>query len=501
MYAFADTTGAGGSDKLPSEALSINGSYIEQQIEGYRTLYVQGRELTETEIKDLQIGLVDGSIYQGRRTPARELTIGYQLIAKDPEDFRKKYNKLNGILRQEEAKLVFADEPDKYWIGTKSAVKDVPPGRLSITSEFSFFCSDPKKRANIQKEFQAAPNEKGIMELTIVNDGTESVPIDYEIFHNHENGYVGIVSADGAIQYGSTSETDTVMSKTLIDFPTGDKIQYTPGGKFSAPYILNGAFRVLSMNGRRYLQLDPTSMAGGNYWYGAGGYIPLPDYPLSGQKQIKNFKAAMGVWLERSGAGQTGAIDLCLTSGTEIVASIQLWYGVWNDPRLELFVGNKRYDSLGILPEAAAPFRAPGCEMSISKRGGLFSFKIAGISRSWRIDELKDKTIDGINFSCTQDAGRTYDNMVWAGIDRITFRADTGGETIDIPNRYEKGSVLTVDGNKRKVYLNGAVALEDEMTGSTYFDAHPGETKVQFFHSNFSTPAPTCKARIREAWL
>lgn len=418
-------------------------------------------------------------------------------------DLGEKYNALSLCLRTDEPKeLIFGHEPEKIYYAIPTGDLDFSEIRKkSGYGKITWIIPDGLAHASIKKEFQAAPNEKGILELTIVNDGTESVPIDYEIVHNHENGYVGIVSADGAIQYGSTSETDTVMSKTLIDFPTGDKIQYTPGGKFSAPYILNGAFRVLSMNGRRYLQLDPTSMAGGNYWYGAGGYIPLPDYPLSGQKQIKHFKAAMGVWLERSGAGQTGAIDLCLTSGTEVVASIQLWYGVWNNPNLEFFIGNKRYDSVGVTPEAAAPFKVPGCEMSISKRGGLFSFKIAGISRSWRIDELKDKTIDGINFSCTQDAGRTYDNMVWAGIDRITFRADTGGETIDIPNRYEKGSVLTVDGNKRKVYLNGAVALEDEMTGSTYFDAHPGETKVQFFHSNFSAPAPTCKARIREAWL
>jgi hypothetical protein len=39
------------------------------------------------------------------------------------------------------------------------------------------------------------------------------------------------------------------------------------------------------------------------------------------------------------------------------------------------------------------------------------------------------------------------------------------------------------------------------MVGTKYFKAPPGETKVQFYFSDFSVPAPTIEARIREAWL
>lgn len=45
MYEFVDTIAIPeGSALLPSEALQINGEYIENMIDGYRTLTVSGRK-------------------------------------------------------------------------------------------------------------------------------------------------------------------------------------------------------------------------------------------------------------------------------------------------------------------------------------------------------------------------------------------------------------------------------------------------------------------------
>ena len=71
MYNFTDTTEQAGKNSLPAEALQINGEYIEDLIEGYRTLYVTGRELNETEITEIQIGDTDGTDYHGRRLDSR----------------------------------------------------------------------------------------------------------------------------------------------------------------------------------------------------------------------------------------------------------------------------------------------------------------------------------------------------------------------------------------------------------------------------------------------
>ena len=43
MYKFTDTIGDPESQSLPAEVLSINGTYIENEVAGYTTLSVSGR--------------------------------------------------------------------------------------------------------------------------------------------------------------------------------------------------------------------------------------------------------------------------------------------------------------------------------------------------------------------------------------------------------------------------------------------------------------------------
>ena len=62
MYVFVDTVNSGiVGTNLPTEAMSYNGIYLENEIDGYRTLSVTGRELMEYEVKDVEIEGADGS--------------------------------------------------------------------------------------------------------------------------------------------------------------------------------------------------------------------------------------------------------------------------------------------------------------------------------------------------------------------------------------------------------------------------------------------------------
>ena len=55
MYNFVDTTERYPGQNLPSEALMFNGNYLENVIPGYRTLYVSGREIINTELTELEV--------------------------------------------------------------------------------------------------------------------------------------------------------------------------------------------------------------------------------------------------------------------------------------------------------------------------------------------------------------------------------------------------------------------------------------------------------------
>ena len=86
MYDFTDTNQSFGGPLLPSESLKINGEYIENQINGYRTLNVSGRESLSPELSYFETGVRDGSVLNSKRYPARTIVVTYQLIADTNED-------------------------------------------------------------------------------------------------------------------------------------------------------------------------------------------------------------------------------------------------------------------------------------------------------------------------------------------------------------------------------------------------------------------------------
>lgn len=207
MYKFIDTTERQDNTELPSEALCINGIYIENEIEGYRTLSVEGRELLESEVSNIQIGNQDGRHYKQKRDESRTIQVNYQMLSNSPEDFREKFNKLCSIISVEQAELVFRDEQDKYFIGTKESVGDVDSGRLNVVGSFSFICTDPYKYKTTEK---TATNNGTATEITLKNDGTKAVPINVAALMKSENGYLGLTLDDRFYQIGHPEEVDGV---------------------------------------------------------------------------------------------------------------------------------------------------------------------------------------------------------------------------------------------------------------------------------------------------
>lgn len=230
MYKFVDTNETSEGAILPSEALRLNGEYIEELIPGYRTLTVSGREALSPELLTVETGIRDGARLKNRRYPARIIVVKYQLLAASNEAFRAAFNKLGGILNVEDAEMIFNDEQDKFFIGTPSAIGEVPPGTNSVVGEIQFTCVDPFKYSVI--EYEAVPN---LDENTILIDynGTHKAfpTLEAEFYNEDENeatltgsgdcGYVAFFNEDEKIiQLGNPDEIDTegyAKSQTLVN--------------------------------------------------------------------------------------------------------------------------------------------------------------------------------------------------------------------------------------------------------------------------------------------
>ena len=157
---------------LPTEAVSINGQYIENVLDGYRTLYTKGRESLGAELNTYSVGTADGEKFKNKRYPARELTVGFQLIADNAEDFREKFNNLNNLLSLDEADFIFHDEEDKFFSGYPIMNAEVEAGENSVKGEWKIYCAYPFKRS-------VDPITLTMADATVTNT-TATFTIDYK---------------------------------------------------------------------------------------------------------------------------------------------------------------------------------------------------------------------------------------------------------------------------------------------------------------------------------
>ena len=236
MYNFIDVNEVSEESILPSEALKINGEYIENLISGYRTLNVRGREALSPEVVSYTTGVRDGSKRKSKRFPERIITVEYQIAAESNEAFREAYNKLGGILNVNDAELIFNDEQDKFFIGTPCAIGEVEPGRNNVVGEFEILCTDPFKYSVV--EYEAEPNlEEG--SIFIDYGGTyKSFPILEADFYKETE-----VADDGVTANALTGAGDCGFvaffneSKKIIQLGDPDEVDSTDSGQKSQTLI------------------------------------------------------------------------------------------------------------------------------------------------------------------------------------------------------------------------------------------------------------------------
>lgn len=510
MYEFKDTTirAYSGSNPLPVEALQINGEYIENQITGYRTLYVTGRELLESDIAETQLGDSDGTEFQSKRNVPRTITVGYQLLSDSPEEQREKYNRLMDILDQEQARLVFYDEPDKYFIGTKSDVGDVDSGKLNVTGEFSFYCCDPYKYSMTEKTFRAALNDEDVMETKIINEGTEECAVNYTITHNHENGFVGIASEYGAMQFGDIDELDTETlqrSEMLFRFEgySAFSAMTNGDGVLTENFPKNGTWREDTYNGRdSYLALN--TVGSGDNWHGASKIMYLPE-DSSGSNVAQNFYAQTRVWWEIGRQSQTGLLEFVIgDESNQPLASIHLMKNntTTGSSYAIMKIGTKEVKRITFNSNSSSAAARSAGQLYIKKSGGLFKFYF-GKEYQFRDNSMASKKARSVTIFLGQWAGRSNsakDLVTRMYFDYLFFQKNNVPYERDIPNRYAKGDVMFVDGKEGKMYVNGVNCVKDEIVGTQYFKVPPGETTVQFSYSSFCDPPPKITASITEVY-
>lgn len=520
MYDFIDTNEIQSKKTLPAEAMSFNGVFIENEIAGYRTLYVSGRELMESEIQDETINFIDGANFLGRQYPARTITVTYQLIAKTDLEFREAFNKLNLLLKGEQVKIFFNDEPDKYFIGTKVGNSDPTPGSNNAIGTIEIYCSDPFKYSSTLKEFTPELKD-GVLEATVVNGGSVPVTVDYEITHNAESGYIGIVSEKGAMQFGKIDEIDKEpykQNETLVSLTDFINAQNDKGTDYLHPlYGTQGTLTTKNWFNTTFLAFGTKGTTVGS----ANGGLRTIVIPADseGAKGAKNWYAYFHVIFYAVLMGQTGEMAVSfLTEDNKVIAAYNWHKGdttgntaycefIGYDPDLKqnaMPAGKilKQWTYTTSHLQNQNPWYWDWGHCDIRKEGSKLTFFYWAKYYSFIIPEIENMECAKIQISIKQWGDRGGAQlMTYMGFDKLTFSKMNVEKWNDIPNRYQPNDVCAINGADTKYYVNGMYRADDEILGSQYFKVDPGETTIRFYTSEWTSTPPTIKIRIREAWL
>lgn len=507
MYAFVNTVNSGiVGTNLPTEAMSYNGVYLENEIDGYRTLSVTGRELMESEVTNQEIDGMDGSYYRYKTTPARTITVKYQLRARGSREFRDAFNKMNKLLSGEQVKVIFNDESDKYFIGTKTSNTQVDGGSNNVIGEIEIYCSDPHKYSTTEKEFNAID---GV--LNIVNEGTVPVSIDYDITTTSETGYIGLVSEEGIMQYGKIEELDgetyqrSELLATIDDFINCK--DDTSGTDVMHPqYGANGTCATYDWFNQKFIGFGTVGTKKGN----ANGGLRTLEIPAdsNGIKGAKNFYSYFHLMFWAGMMGQTG--EMCinfLTADNKLICGCS-WYktdAIGNTGHYEIWANGKMLRQWGYTTshlQSQNPWYWNWGHCDIYKEGANIRFFYYGGYYNYYIPEIENMECTKIQIAFKQWGDRSGNKLMSRmGFDVINFTKHNVSKWSDIPNRYPSGTNITIDGKSSHVYVNGMSRPEDEVLGTQYFKAPIGTSEIKVTCSEWTKSQPTVKAKIREAWL
>ena len=530
-YPFRDTTAqAAPEGGYPAEALRLGGTWLEDIVPGYRTLWVRGRELLAPELETETVGTRDGVLLRSRRYPERTITVGYQIIAADAAAFRAAYNKLAAALDVQQAECVFSDEPNKYFTGTPSGTGQVEDGRCAVTGEFSILCADPCKYS--LTEYAAAPDSSGT--FSVDYHGTHpAAPVLEASFPGTEDsdgdvtgadcGFVAFLSQDGrVIQLGDPDEMDTEEypeSQTLVNkrFKTwGTTTQaewpVNAGRTSSDATTQAGSAGILTDE-------DGCKMAGAlDYGSGANYHGPSITRKLpadaSGHVGARFFRLTYDQRLcmgARSGAAsERGCFQaLCVTvdgSTRTVLAGVSIFKPhAGNQATINLYVRGNCVDAIHVDITHGNKFFGWASNAirstTISKQGRYVSYNVAGLKRKFFDESINFMEMHELTFVFGRYASQPALSV--NGLYSAKLIADHCDTWRDIPNKFSAGDVVRADCAAGEITLNNSSTPELGALGNDWetFRLYPGENQIGTAWSDWAQAAPQLRLRYREVWL
>ena len=231
----------------------------------------------------------------------KEHTIKFDMIERDGVALERLKHELAGVLNVlEPVKVVYGDEPDKYYMGFP--VDEITPENLTRwfqRSEFKLVIPDGVAHSSAYKKFDSIANATvtgNKMVFDLANNGTVPANPIVKVKHNADNGYIGIANNTGSFEIGNSEDAFTEpsqKSEMLLNYRDNE--------------ISNGFIQALK---NQAVTNDNTEYVVGtaemvNLWNRS--HIRLKD--LRGETKLHNYATSLSWDIPANSAKTTGSLD------------------------------------------------------------------------------------------------------------------------------------------------------------------------------------------------
>ena len=510
---------------LPDCAVSINGEYLENAIIGYRTSSVSNRKTYSTAINDIEIGKNPGTTYMDKRDESNDMQVAFALVANTKAEYNQQVNKIAKILHDENLKIIFHDEDDRYFIcncsGFTAQEFDASgSGVFAGAGQYSLRFSDPY--AYSVEEFEVEPTlDDGTTFVVDYNGDIPAKPV-FEVTMQSDNGFVGFIDQNGNIlQFGNVDEVDKeqyeqnenlVSIQDFIDAP--DDID---GTDFNHPdYGVGGSLKVSNWFGKDFLSFGSTGPMVGS----SNGGLRTIEIPLDseGGKGCKNFYAYFHILFYAGLMGQTGEMTInFLTDDNKVIAGVT-WYkidktgntGAYEvlcyDPNKpprylkELFTQTYTCSHL----HTQNPWYWDWGHCDLRKIGSELRCFYWGGYPTFTIPEIEDMECCKLQITIKQFGNRGGSQlMTFMGVDTFNFQKMFVDKWRDVPNKFSNGDVFIVNTSNGDVTLKGLPQYSIGAIDNAWdeFKLSPGNNQIKCVYSEWVKTKPIVKLKYREVYI
>lgn len=479
------------------------------------------------------VGSLKGSLFNYNSYSQREISVDFTLLADSPDHLVSVKQLVAGKLFTEApAQLIFSDSPDRYFLAILDGDTELDQTSGIAQGSLTFLVPDGVAHAVNVKEFVAAQNSAGVLEVEVDNAGTEACPVDIEATFSSDNGVFAVISPYGVMEVGSAEEvdghnyqeTDVVAKNTLAP---EDKENWEEN----------------SLNART---VYPTTLAGnvnafgvGNWTWASGSDGPTPIYtsrlegiwsgptlhreiPANSNGSVTgNFEGKWRFEHVNNGVRQAGRQEFNFQSGEDVPFAIVIRDGSFQkvEKVVEFYIAQpgqpKQVTSMTL---DVKKLRGDWYEAKVTRIGAKVTFTLSNIAsltggagdedvksayvtvtKTFTLDWAEGLPIDSTTCWSAAGGGETTDPLGMYPLN-FTFRWINVEKYADDPNRYTEADAMYIDSSDGKVYLNGAPIMNDIVKGSEFIKVPVGKTKLQFAYSSFAT-VPAVRALIQEVYL